>query len=50
MRMNYNRSIFKPTSKVGNVIKSFFLADKVFYQDNDVGDTVNNYLKVANSL
>ena len=49
-KMNYNRSIFKPTSKVGNVIKSFFLTDKVFYQDNDVGDTVNNYLKVANSL
>jgi len=43
--MNYNRSVFKPTNKTQERIKWFFNNDKVFYQDNHIGDAVNNYLK-----
>jgi len=25
----------------------FFKTDRVFYQNNDVGDTVSNYLKIC---
>lgn len=49
-KMNYNRSIWKPTTKIGNTIKSFFINDKVFYQDNNVGDSINNYLKVCKTI
>ena len=42
---NYNRSIYKPTSKIQNKIEWFFKNDKVFYQDNNVGDAISNYLK-----
>lgn len=43
-KMNYNRSIYKPQNKLQNRIRDFFIHDKVFYQDNEVGDTINNYL------
>lgn len=43
-KMNYNRNILKPHNKLEQKIKEFFIYDKVYYQDNDVGDTINNYL------
>jgi len=43
-KLNYNRNIYKPRNKLENSIKDFFIHDKVFYQDNEVGDTINNYL------
>lgn len=43
--LNYNRSIFKPTSKLQEKILWFFKTDRVYYQNNDVGDTISNYLK-----
>ena len=49
-KINYNRSIYRPTTKIGNVIKNFFINDKVFYQDNNVGDSINNYLKVCRGI
>jgi hypothetical protein len=49
-KFNYNRSIYKPTHEIGKKILYFFLHDKVFYQDNNVGDTVNNYLEIAKNL
>lgn len=49
-RMNWNRSIYKPTNEIAKKILYFFQVDKVFYQNNDVGDTVNNYLKIAKKL
>lgn len=49
-KFNYNRSIFKPTHEIGKKILYFFKVDKVFYQDNDVGDVVMNYLNVAKSI
>jgi len=49
-KFNYQRSIHKPVNKLGKNIKYFFDTDKVFYQDNDVGDSVNNYLNVSKQL
>lgn len=45
--MLYSRNILKPINKVQNKIKWFYDADKVFYQNNDVGNTINNYLKLC---
>ncbi|MCS5736410.1 UNVERIFIED_CONTAM: phage DNA encapsidation protein [Kocuria sp. CPCC 205274] len=44
---NYNRSVFKPMSKVQQRIAWFFTHDRVFYQDNNVGDAIANYLKIC---
>lgn len=44
---NYNRSVFKPVNKLQARIKNLFVSDKVFYQDNNVGDAIANYLKIA---
>ena len=41
----YNVSVFTGGNKVLNLIKNLFLNNKVFYQDNSVGDSINNYLK-----
>lgn len=49
-KLNYCRNIFKPTHKVGKAIAWFFKADKVFYQDNSVGDAINNYLNACKQL
>lgn len=49
-KLNYNRSIFKPTNKLQNRIKWFFVNDKVFYQSNDIGDAIKNYLKIARGI
>lgn len=46
-QMNYNRSIFKPINKIQNKILWFFKNDKVFYQDNNIGDAISNYLKIC---
>lgn len=47
---NYNRSIYKPINQTQKKISWFFHHDKVFYQNNDVGDAVNNYLKLAKGV
>lgn len=46
-KLNYNRSIFKPINKLQERILWFFKTDRVFYQDNTVGDAINNYLKIC---
>lgn len=48
--MNYNRSVFKPINKVQERILWFFRNDKVFYQDNNIGDAVHNYLKQCRGI
>lgn len=45
--INYNRSIFRPMSRTQEKILYFFKHDKVFYQNNSIGDAVSNYLKIA---
>lgn len=44
VRRNYKRKITKPTLPVENKIIEFFRNEKVFYQDNEVGEIVRNYL------
>lgn len=50
IKTNYNRSVFKPTNKLQAKVLWFFKNDKVFYQNNDVGDAINNYLKICKGL
>lgn len=49
-KMNYNRNILKYNTEIGRKIAYFFEFDKVFYQDNDVGDAINNYLSLCRKL
>ena len=44
-KINYNRSILQSHNEITNKIKNFFILDKVYYQDNNVGNTIHNYLK-----
>lgn len=44
-RPNYRRKINKPFSDLERKIWSFFPMDKVFYQSNEVGEIVRNYLE-----
>lgn len=43
-RPNIRRNIRKGTGKVLQVIAKYFKNEKVFYQDNEVGELVRNYL------
>lgn len=49
-KVNYNRSIFRPMTTVQKRILWFFQNDRVFYQDNNIGDAINNYLKIARTV
>lgn len=49
-KLNYNTSIFKPVSKAQKVINNLFRMDKVFYQDNTVGDAISNFLKLCKKV
>lgn len=44
-RPNYSRKIGKPTNNLQKFIARFFVKEKVFYQDNAVGDSIEHYLK-----
>lgn len=46
-KINYSRSIYKPINNIQNKILWFFKNDKVFYQDNNIGDAINNFLKIC---
>ena len=41
---NWKRKINRPVTDVEKKIALYFAKDKVFYQDNDVGEIVRNYL------
>ena len=41
---NWKRKINKPVTELEKKIALYFAKDKVFYQDNDVGEIVRNYL------
>lgn len=43
-RPNWRRKITKPVLPVEKKIAAYFKTDKVFYQDNEVGEIVRNYL------
>lgn len=50
VKPNYSRNIFKPTRNIHKKIIYFFNASLVFYQDNHVGDAINNFLKISKGL
>lgn len=41
---NYGKNILRPSNKLQEKITWYYKANKVFYQDNEVGNIVNNYL------
>lgn len=47
---NYNRNMFSPMTKAQQRILWFFKHDKVFYQNNNIGDAISNYLKTCKKL
>lgn len=46
-KMNYNRNIYKPINTLQERILWYFKTDRVFYQNNEVGNTIHNYLKIC---
>lgn len=45
-KMNYNSNIYKPMNSLQSKILWFYKNDKVFYQNNDVGNSIHNFLKL----
>lgn len=45
-RPNWRRHIERPYDMLGKKIWNFYLKDKVFYQDNEVGEVIRNFLGV----
>ena len=43
-RPNHMRNLKHPTNKMGKKLYDYFRSDSVYYQDNDVGELVRNYL------
>lgn len=49
VRPNFRRNILRPMTKAEQRIGWFFKNDKVFYQDNDIGDMMWNYIQWCKS-
>lgn len=49
-RKNYARRILHPANELQNAIARFFATEKVFYQDNRVGEQINQYLLWQDTL
>ena len=47
-RPNYRRKLTKPRLDIERKIAEFYVTDKIFYQDNEVGEIVRNYLLWCN--
>ena len=45
--LNYNRNIYKPQNTLQKRLLWFYETNRVFYQNNEIGDIVNNYLKLC---
>ena len=44
-RPNWKRKLTKPTTDIEKKIAIFYTREKVYYQDNEVGEIVRNYLQ-----
>lgn len=44
-RRNYKRNILKPDNDLTKFIRDLYLKEKIFYQNNDIGNLVDNYLR-----
>lgn len=47
IKMNHIKNIYKTTSKIHEKILYFFKVEKVFYQNNEIGNNIQNYLKLC---
>ena len=47
---NRSRTILRPANELQNAVARFFAIEKVFYQDNRVGEQINQYLQWSESL
>lgn len=47
IKHNHNRNILKPKNNAQQRILWYYKHDLVFYQDNKVGDTINNYINIC---
>ena len=45
--LNYNRNICKPQTTLQKRLLWFYETNRVFYQNNEIGDIINNYLKLC---
>ena len=48
-RPNYRRKLTKPSTEIEHKIANLFMQDKVFYQDNEIGEIVRNYIIWCNT-
>lgn len=48
-RPNYRRRITNPHDDIGKKVLWYFNTDKVFYQDNEIGEVVRNYMNWSRS-
>lgn len=46
---NYRRCITRPVDDIGKKVALHYKTDKIFYQDNEVGEVVRNYLQWCNA-
>lgn len=46
-KLNYNRNILMPITKLEHNILWYFKTSRVYYQNNEVGDAISNYLKIC---
>lgn len=46
---NHKRKLISTATEFDKKITKFFATDKVFYQSNEIGEIVRNYIKVANT-
>lgn len=49
MKPNYVRRLMRPTTEWQKRIAKYFVMEKVFYQDNEVGEIVRNYINTSNA-
>lgn len=47
-RPNWKRKITKPVTNIEKRIARYFMTDKVYYQDNEIGEIMRNYLLWCN--
>ena len=48
-KWNYRRKINKPSDEIGRRIWYLISNDKIFYQDNEIGEIMRNYLQWCNT-
>lgn len=49
-KWNFCKNIFRPNFEIGKKIVNIINHNKIFYQNNDVGNTINNYFKICKNM